>query len=608
MLTIDEALNSKEESMSDSSGDSEIVTDNRNVNDDNGFTEQERSGDQGENLQLDLNDAANSNLNSTFQSNVGKNLDNNIQQNNGEVVGLVSVTNFSGEVVGSYNTLYEAAVNALDGSTIVLNDDIEMGFFELNGVRTQPTMVIEGKSLTLDGNGHTVTAKNEAFSMIECRETGKITLFDIIMDGSNASNRIYSNIINVEGGEVTIEDGVVLRNNATNAVGIGTNEPGGVFIMNGGEICGGNVTTGGSDTGAAVTVLEGSRFIMNGGSIHDNYSTTGASGIMANRGGEVVINGGEIYNNSNTISRGSAIHIQGGIVTINDVDLHYNGSNYAAIYVTNHSSFDRKWDGVLNVYGGHFYENGRTIYHWSKGSIEGTAAYINVQGAINCEETFIYTTANGFDNLDFKPIRVTSDLTLVNPLVLSIGYEYILGQEVVDYLNEAIAQNTDFISPYDEIGYQVDQDGNYLYVESKRPVVFMDGEVELTDFTYWEFVEDSIDEPQVSKDGYTLDGWYKDPELTDKFDFATDKLPRDNGEFILYSKWIKNPIHEDASESTGDNSSDTSCASTKDRNCDGVVTCEEAMGLGWYWNEALKACVISPSNDCRYQLVNTSDN
>ena len=63
----------------------------------------------------------------------------NIQQNNGEVVGLVSVTNFSGEVVGSYNTLYEAAVNALDGSTIVLNDDIEMGFFELNGVRTQPT-------------------------------------------------------------------------------------------------------------------------------------------------------------------------------------------------------------------------------------------------------------------------------------------------------------------------------------------------------------------------------------------------------------------------------------------------------------------------------------
>ena len=99
-----------------------------------------------------------------------------------------------------YDTLYEAAYAAGDGDTILLYDDVEMGFFQLDGKRQKPTVTIEGMSITLDGQGHTVTAKDEAFSMIEVRPGGKITVKDITLDGSSAENRAFSNIINIEGG------------------------------------------------------------------------------------------------------------------------------------------------------------------------------------------------------------------------------------------------------------------------------------------------------------------------------------------------------------------------------------------------------------------------
>lgn len=57
-----------------------------------------------------------------------------------------------------YNTLYEAAQAAEDGDIILLNDNIEMAFFELNGKRQKPTMTITTKDIILDGQGHTVTA------------------------------------------------------------------------------------------------------------------------------------------------------------------------------------------------------------------------------------------------------------------------------------------------------------------------------------------------------------------------------------------------------------------------------------------------------------------
>ena len=63
----------------------------------------------------------------------------------------------------NYPTLDQAARAAKDGDTILLNEDIEMSFYTLDGRRQNPMMTIEGKTVTLDGQGHTVTAKDEAF-------------------------------------------------------------------------------------------------------------------------------------------------------------------------------------------------------------------------------------------------------------------------------------------------------------------------------------------------------------------------------------------------------------------------------------------------------------
>lgn len=535
----------------------------------------------------------------------------------------VTVTHADGSSA-EYDTLYEAVVASGDGTVISLNEDIEMGFFELNGKRTVPTMDVKaGQNITLDGNGHTVTAKNEAFSMIEVETGGTITVKNIILDGSAAGNRIYSNIINVEGGTAYIEDGAVLKNNATNAVGIGTNVPGGKCIMNGGEITGGVVNTGGTDTGAAVTVLTDSTFIMNGGTISGNQSSTGASGIMVNRGGYAQLNGGTISGNTTTkASMGSAVHIKGGTVDLTGTTITGNSSNgYGAIYVTNHSSFDRKWDSIINISGGTVSgnKNGFGIYLWSKGNIEGTAAYVKFSGSPDMED-YIWALANGYSNLDYKPIEVIGAFTPVNPIEVDSAYDYIIGQEMMDYAQGLEADSSQFIASDERYGYQEDKDNNYLYTEARRPVVFMDGEQEIEGIGYWEFVEDYIDEPSadsVTKEGYVVDGWYKDADLTEEWNFETDKLPRaePGTEFQLYVKWKEAPAEEPEEPddtknpeepSTGDNQPSTDTPSAGgDKNADTVSAIktgdENSIGL---WCVSLAAAFMTATSLVLYRRRN----
>ena len=44
------------------------------------------------------------------------------------------------------------------------------------------------------------------------------------------------------------------------------------------------------------------------------------------------------------------------------------------------------------------------------------------------------------------------------------------------------------------------------------------------------------------------------------------------------------------------------CAGDKDKNCDGIITCDEEHGFGWEWDENKKACVFNGS----YYVVETS--
>ncbi len=452
-----------------------------------------------------------------------------------------------------YATLFEAADAAADGDTLLLNEDLEMGFFELNGKQQSPTMVVEGKSLTLDGQGHTVTAKNEAFSMIEVRATGALTIQDIVMDGSSAENRSFSNILNIEGGRVTIEDGVTLKNNRTSAINIGTNVPGGVCVMNGGTITENVMPAGSSSTGVAVTVLEESTFIMNGGTISNNQTLKyGSPGIMVTRGGKAVLNDGVIEGNqTNVAANGSAVTIKGGEVELNGTVIRNNtsaassyGAGYGAIYVKEITSFEDKWPGVLTITGGEITGNQdadgnpNAIYLWS--SIEDVGAYLKLSGSPKIEgSSIIY--ANNSSSIYYRPIEVVDTFTPVVPVELDSLFYYIIGQEMVTYAPGLQADSNHFKATDQNYGYQEAADQTYLYTEARREVLFMDGTEEIEALSRWTFVEDLIAQPEYSKIGYALDGWYTDAALTQPWNFEEDTLPREEGVFRLYAKWSPLP-------------------------------------------------------------------
>ena len=47
-----------------------------------------------------------------------------------------------------------------------------------------------------------------------------------------------------------------------------------------------------------------------------------------------------------------------------------------------------------------------------------------------------------------------------------------------------------------------------------------------------------------------------------------------------------------------------SCAGEKDKNCDGVITCDEEKGEGWTWNNAKGVCEYTGTTG--YTVVNTA--
>ena len=73
----------------------------------------------------------------------------------------------------------------------------------------------------------------------------------------------------------------------------------------------------------------------------------------------------------------------------------------------------------------------------------------------------------------------------------------------------------------------------------------------IRDYEYGEKIENVPYAP--TRKGYIFDGWYKEPECVNAWDFETDTLPEtlynENNEEVyqetkLYAKWIENPQEE----------------------------------------------------------------
>ena len=63
---------------------------------------------------------------------------------------------------------------------------------------------------------------------------------------------------------------------------------------------------------------------------------------------------------------------------------------------------------------------------------------------------------------------------------------------------------------------------------------------------------------------------------------------------------------EPSKEETKPSTPSISCAGEKDKNCDGVITCDEEKGEGWTWNNAKGVCEYTGTTSSTYTVVNTA--
>lgn len=212
---------------------------------------------------------------------------------NGKIIGVVVPEAEMNSV--KYAPVQEAIDAAQDGAVITLIADVTL---------TEPLKVDEGKTITLDLNGHNITMDESlAATGYAIENSGTLTLIDSGMDsGSVQSRGILNN------GTLYVENGTY------NAVGDGS------AIVNNGEayLTGGTFT---AESGYSLNNASGATMSIGSRMRRMFAGVVVANGIYSN--GDLLINGGEIYDNSgrNAIcvdgdnAANSSAVINGGTIT-----------------------------------------------------------------------------------------------------------------------------------------------------------------------------------------------------------------------------------------------------------------------------------------------------
>ncbi len=131
------------------------------------------------------------------------------------------------------------------------------------------------------------------------------------------------------------------------------------------------------------------------------------------------------------------------------------------------------------------------------------------------ENSIIYYSIDGGDEMEY-----------VEPLIIS-------GTSVIDFYASSLGYNN---SDIQNVVYVINKEGdeaNHTYPVEIRNI---DGNVE---DIYIVSADSIISEKlqSLKKDGYTLEGIYKDKDLTEKWDADTDKV---NASTVLYANWVIN--------------------------------------------------------------------
>ena len=198
-----------------------------------------------------------------------------------------------------YTSLSAAVTGAASGDTITLLADVQL----------TEKLVINGKTVVLELNGHTITAKDVSTAGIELTEDSgaALTLKDSVGEGAVQAPDNYSfSLIQVRAGtSMTMESGSIVTT-GTNSRSAGTVQVQGQLTMTGGSITG---------NFAAVTIMDpGATVNVSGGEISGTAYGIAGNGTAGWGGTTINITGGTI---KQTADGGGAIyHPQDGTLSI----------------------------------------------------------------------------------------------------------------------------------------------------------------------------------------------------------------------------------------------------------------------------------------------------
>ena len=231
-------------------------------------------------------------------------------------------TSSAAEINGTpYDTLEAAIAAAEENDVIQLLRDVEL---DATGLANSQSALTISRSVTLDGGGHRLFAKEGTFavtgdngggpSLVNVQDGAAVTLRDITLDGGSAAkhglNVYHAGTLSLE--NVTISNcrwyALVVNNTelsvnglttSGNQWGINIDQGSRVTLSNAEIVEGDSVVFEGQDGSGSLTVESGS---------FQNIKTQGAS-----TGGTLTINGGTIASVSN--EAGADVAITGGTVT-----------------------------------------------------------------------------------------------------------------------------------------------------------------------------------------------------------------------------------------------------------------------------------------------------
>lgn len=323
----------------------------------------------------------------------------------------------------------------------------------------------------------------------------------ILQNSDFTGNNSFGAAVRVLSGKLIMREGSAIRNNSAKGTGTGVYvDAGAEFQMEGGEISGNYVGSGGGGVG----VVSGGKFTMTGGKLSENYAANNGGGIWSQ--GAFEMSGGTIIGNQSTLGGGGlsvfsgTAKLTGGQISGNTI----TGSMGGGVLVYN---------GSLTV---------------------GGSPVIANNTKMNEETNNIYLNSG-------KTIAVEGSLTQGAQIGVTVPASAAPQEGTPAPITGSAADKQYFSS--DNLAYVVENNQSsgivQLVLRTPSTVIFDAGE----DITAPEPQKTTergqlAALPEVTREGYTLDGWYT--AETGGTKISTNTVF--DSDTTVYARWLKNYI------------------------------------------------------------------